>query len=136
MIIYSSLMMVRVALYIEGPADREAAVAQRVEVEITCDRVAPGHGGEVESLEMTLGGTEYQIDLCVKHRKPYNELLEMITVDGRRVTTRGRRQSAARKQPSQVSRNAEMRAWAKEQGIDVSARGRIADDLVQKYDAR
>jgi hypothetical protein len=111
-------------------------VAQRVEVEITCDRVAPGHGGEVESLDMTLGGTEYQIDLCVKHRKPYSDLLEMITVDGRRVTTRGRQQSAARKQPGQVSRNAEIRAWAKEQGIDVSARGRIAEDLVQKYDAR
>jgi hypothetical protein len=98
--------------------------------------VAPGHGGEVESLDMTLGGTEYQIDLCVKHRKPYSDLLEMITVDGRRVTTRGRQQSAARKQPGQVSRNAEIRAWAKEQGIDVSARGRIAEDLVQKYDAR
>jgi hypothetical protein len=111
-------------------------VAQRVEIEITCDRVAPGHGGEVESLDMTLGGTEYQIDLCVKHRKPYSDLLEMITVDGRRVTTRGRQQSAARKQPGQVSRNAEIRAWAKEQGIDVSARGRIAEDLVQKYDAR
>lgn len=111
-------------------------MAQRVEVEITCDRVAPGHGGEVESLDMTLGGTEYQIDLCVKHRKPYSDLLEMITVDGRRVTTRGRQQSAARKQPGQVSRNAEIRAWAKEQGIDVSARGRIAEDLVQKYDAR
>ena len=111
-------------------------MAQRVEIEITCDRVAPGHGGEVESLDMTLGGTEYQIDLCVKHRKPYSDLLEMITVDGRRVTTRGRQQSAARKQPGQVSRNAEIRAWAKEQGIDVSARGRIAEDLVQKYDAR
>ena len=60
-------------------------MAQRVEIEITCDRVAPGHGGEVESLDMTLGGTEYQIDLCVKHRKPYNDLLEMITEDGRRV---------------------------------------------------
>ena len=111
-------------------------MAQRVEVEITCDRVAPGHGGEVESLDMTLGGTEYQIDLCVKHRKPYSDLLEMITVDGRRVSTRGRHQPAARKQPGRANRNAEVRAWAKEQGIDVSARGRIAEDLVQKYDAR
>jgi Lsr2 len=111
-------------------------VAQRVEIEITCDRVAPGHGGEVESLDMTLGGTEYHIDLCVKHRKPYSDLLEMITVDGRRVSTRGRQQPVARQQPGQANRNAEIRAWAKEQGIDVSARGRIADDLVQKYDAR
>ena len=111
-------------------------MAQRVEIEITCDRVAPGHGGEVESLDMTLGGTEYQIDLCAKHRKPYSDLLEMVTVDGRRVSTRGRHQPAARKQPGQANRNAEIRAWAKEQGIDVSARGRIADELVQKYDAR
>jgi hypothetical protein len=111
-------------------------VAQRVEIEITCDRVAPGHGGEVESLDMTLGGTEYQIDLCVKHRKPYSALLEMITADGRRVSTRGRHQPAARKQPGRANRNAEVRAWAKEQGIDVSARGRIADEVVQKYDAR
>jgi hypothetical protein len=111
-------------------------VSQRVEIEITCDRVAPGHGGEVESLDMTLGGTEYQIDLCVKHRKPYNDLLEMITEDGRRVVARGRQQPAARKQLGPANRNAEIRAWAKEQGIDVSARGRIAEDVVQKYDAR
>ena len=111
-------------------------MAQRVEIELTCDRVAPGHGGEVESLDMTLAGADYQIDLCVKHRKPYSDLLEMITVDGRRVSTRGRQQSAAGKQPGQANRNAEIRAWAKEQGIDVSARGRIADEVVQKYDAR
>lgn len=111
-------------------------MAQRVEMQITCDRVAPGHGGEVESLDMTLGGTGYQIDLCAKHRKPYNDLLEMITMDGRRVSTRGRQQSAARKQPGRTNRNAEIRAWAKEQGIDVSARGRVADEVVQKYDAR
>lgn len=111
-------------------------MAQRVEIEITCDRVAPGHGGEVESLDMTLGGTEYQIDLCAKHRKPYNDLLEMITVDGRRVSTRGRHQPAARKQPGRTDRNAEIRAWAKEQGIGISARGRISDEVVQKYDAR
>ena len=79
-------------------------MAQRAEIEITCDRVAPGHGGEVESLDMTLGGTEYQIDLCVKHRKPYSDLLEMITVDGRRVGTRGRQQPAAGKQPGSPPR--------------------------------
>jgi hypothetical protein len=73
-------------------------VAQRVEMQITCDRVAPGHGGEVESLDMTLGGTEYQIDLCAKHRKPYNDLLEMITMDGRRVSTR-----AGNSQPPQAA---------------------------------
>jgi hypothetical protein len=111
-------------------------VAQRVEIQITCDRVAPGHGGEVESLDMTLGGTEYRIDLCASHRKPYNDLLELITMDGRRVSRRGRRQPAARKQPDRANRNAEIRAWAKEQGIDVSARGRIADEVVQKYDAQ
>jgi hypothetical protein len=111
-------------------------VAQRVEIEITCDRVAPGHGGEVESLEMTLGGIGYQIDLCARHRKPYSDLLEMITVDGRRVSTGGRHQPGARKQPGPAKGNAEIRAWAKEQGIDVSARGRIADEVLQKYDAR
>jgi hypothetical protein len=127
MIVYSPLRV--------RPAGQEAAVAQRVEIEITCDRVAPGHGGEVESLDMTLGGTEYQIDLCVKHRKPYSDLLEMITEDGRRVAARDR-PPAVRKQLGPANRNAEIRAWAKEQGIDVSARGRIAEDLVQKYDAR
>ena len=111
-------------------------MAQRVEIQITCDRVAPGHGGEVESLDMTLGGAEYQIDLCASHRKPYNDLLEIITMDGRRVSMRGRQHPAARKQPGRTNRNAEIRAWAKEQGIDVSARGRIADEVVQKYDAQ
>ena len=57
-------------------------------------------------------------------------------MDGRRVSMRGRQHQAARKQPGRTNRNAEIRAWAKEQGIDVSARGRIADEVFQKYDAQ
>jgi Lsr2 len=111
-------------------------MAQRVEVEITCDRVAPGHGGDVESLEMTLGGTAYEIDLCAKHRKPYTDLLALVTTDGRRVSAR-RRQADTRKRPVRSSdRNGEIRDWARTQGMEVSARGRIAEEAVRKFDAR
>ena len=60
-------------------------MAQRVEIEITCDRVAPGHGGGGRVARDDARGIGYQIDLCARHRKPYSDLLEMITVDGRRV---------------------------------------------------
>ncbi|HEY5361235.1 MAG TPA: Lsr2 family protein [Streptosporangiaceae bacterium] len=110
-------------------------MAQRIEVEITCDRVAPGHGGDVESLEMTLGGAAYEIDLCSKHKKPYTDLLALVITDGRRVSAR-RGQAGTRKQPARSSeRSAEIRAWAKSQGLDVSARGRIAEEVVRKFDA-
>ena len=111
-------------------------MAQRIEVEITCDRVAPGHGGDVESLAMTLGGAAYEIDLCARHRKPYDQLLELVTLDGRRVSAR-RVPAATRKQPARSSdRSAEIRSWAKSEGLDVSTRGRIAEEVVRKFEAR
>jgi Lsr2 len=110
-------------------------VVKRVEIQVTCDRVAPGHGGEVESLEISLGGISYEIDLCTKHRKPYVDLLEVVTVDGRHASAT-RRQPAARRQPGRTNRSSEIRAWAKSQSIEVSARGRIADALAQRFDAR
>jgi|SRR5450631_3481294 Lsr2 len=111
-------------------------MAQRIEVEITCDRVAPGHGGDVESLEMTLGGTDYEIDLCAKHKKPYTDLLALVTADGRRMSAR-HGQAGTRKQPGRsADRNAEIRAWAKSQGLDVSARGRISEEFIRKFEAR
>jgi hypothetical protein len=85
---------------------------------------------------MTLGGAAYEIDLCAKHRKPYDQLLELVTLDGRRVSVR-RVPAAARKQPARSSdRNAEIRSWAKSEGLDVSTRGRIAEEVVRKFEAR
>jgi Lsr2 len=111
-------------------------MAQRIEVEITCDRVAPGHGGNVESLEMTLGGTAYEIDLCSKHRKPYTDLLALVTADGRRVSAR-RVPAGSRKQSARSSdRNAEIRTWAKSERLDVSARGRLSQEIMRKFEAR
>jgi hypothetical protein len=110
-------------------------VVKRIEIQVTCDKVAPGHGGEVESLEISLGDISYEIDLCTKHRKPYTDLLEVVTMDGRRVSAT-RRPPAARRQPGRTNRSSEIRAWARSQSIEVSARGRIAGAIVQRFDAR
>ena len=110
-------------------------MAQKIEVTLECDAVAPGHGGDVESLDVTLGGTGYEIDLCARHRKPYADLLALVTADGRRVSTR-RSQPSGREQPGRSSRNAEIRSWAASQGWKVSARGRIAENVVARFDAQ
>ena len=53
---------------------------------------------------------------------------------------RGRRAAAARSPPSARERGttkpADVRAWARQQGIDVSDRGRVAAHVVAAYESR
>jgi Lsr2 len=109
-------------------------VAQKVSVTFACDydsKEIPD--GEQMTRAFSLDGRDYEIDLCEKHSQKFDEVLKRFSDRARKVTgrvTRTKRRTAAHRQHS-----AEVRAWAKRSGIDVSDRGRIPAQVIKKYDS-
>jgi hypothetical protein len=109
-------------------------VAQKVSVTFACDydsKEIPD--GEQMTRAFSLDGRDYEIDLCEKHSQKFDEVLKRFSDRARKVTgrvTRTKRRTAAHRQHS-----AEVRAWAKRSGIEVSDRGRIPAQVIKKYEA-
>jgi hypothetical protein len=110
-------------------------VAQKVQVVLVDDL----DGGEaVETVAFSLDGTAYEIDLsaanAAKLRDDFASYVGAARKAGRRATGR---QTTRRTGSTSSSREraAEIRAWARDQGIKVSERGRIPADLAARYDA-
>jgi Lsr2 len=109
-------------------------VAQKVSVTFACDydsKEIPD--GEQMTRAFSLDGRDYEIDLCEKHSQKFDEVLRRFSDRARKVTgrvTRTKRRTAAHRQHS-----AEVRAWAKRSGIEVSDRGRIPAQVIKKYES-
>ena len=109
-------------------------MAQKVSVTFACDydaREIPD--GEHLTRSFSLDGRDYEIDLCEKHSQKFDETLTRFAEKARRVTgrvSRPKRRTAAHRQ-----RSADIRAWAKQSGMDVSDRGRIPAGVIAKYEA-
>jgi hypothetical protein len=80
-----------------------------------------------------LDGREYSIDLNDKHAAELRAVLAPYIKAGHK--TSGRRAGAVTKSVAHDFDPAAVRAWAKSNGITVSARGRIPADVVEKYHA-
>ena len=86
-----------------------------------------------ETLRFGLGSAEYEIDLNAKNssrfRKQLAPFIDHARKAGRAQPGRPARAASARQ------RAGDIRAWAKEQGIAVSDRGRIPANVTDQYDA-
>ena len=86
-----------------------------------------------ETVRFGFDGTEYEIDLSAKNaralRKKLAPFIERARKAGRGPARRTARTSAGRQ------RSGEVRAWAKDHGIAVSARGRIPASVIEQYQA-
>ena len=84
-----------------------------------------------ETVRFAVGGTEYEIDLNKKHAAAFRKQLAPFVEHARRAGRGQRRPRTA----SSRQRSGDIRAWAKEQGIAVSGRGRIPASVVEQYEA-
>src|SRR5215475_9504654 len=100
-------------------------MAQRVTVALADDLDG---GPAEETVRFGLGGTEYEIDLSAKNanafRQQLSPFIEHARKAGRAPGRRPARTAASRQ------RSGDIWAWAKEQGIEVSERGRIPANVV------
>jgi hypothetical protein len=92
----------------------------------------------VATVRFGYAGREYEIDLNEEHAAALDELLAPYVEHARRANGDQPRRKRAGKAEESHRGPAELRAirqWAREQGLQVSDRGRIAADIVAKYDA-
>jgi hypothetical protein len=86
-----------------------------------------------ETLRFEIGGSEYEIDLneknAAKLRQQLRPFIEHARKAGRGLSKRSVRSASSR------DRSKAIRAWAKDQGVLVSDRGRIPVSVVEQYEA-
>lgn len=99
-----------------------------------------------ETVEFSLDGVHYAIDLNADHAETLRQELSSYTEHGTRIggrkksrASRTQRTSATtrREQTTSVSnreRNQAIRTWAQAAGYEVSDRGRIPAEIVEAYD--
>jgi hypothetical protein len=86
----------------------------------------------VETLRFAFEGTDYEIDLNAKNAVALRKLLAPYLEHARRV---GRAPARAGRTAASRQRSGDIRAWAKEHGLQVSERGRIPASVVEQYHA-
>ena len=86
-----------------------------------------------ETVRFGLGGTDYEIDLSTKNANAFRRQLAPF-IEHARKAGRGQRRRPGRTAFSR-ERSADISAWAKDQGITVSDRGRIPASVAEQYDA-
>lgn len=105
-------------------------MAQKVQVLLVDDL----DGGEAdETVAFSIDGASYEIDLSGANATKLRDSLTPFVEKSRKAgtATRRRRQRGA----SSRERSAEIRAWAKNNGIKVNERGRIPAHVIEQYEA-
>jgi hypothetical protein len=84
-----------------------------------------------QTIYFAVGGVEYEIDLSDKNSKKLNAALQPFVDKGRRV---GRKRAGGHRTPAVSGVDPKtIRQWANDQGIDISTRGRIPGEIVDRY---
>jgi len=98
---------------------------------ITLEDDLDGSAAE-ETVRFGLGAAEYEIDLSAanagRFRSQLAPFIDHARKSGRTQRSRPARTSAARQDSAAV------RAWAKENGIEISERGRIPASITEQYE--
>lgn len=120
-------------------------MAQKVTVQLVDD--VDGSTADT-TVEFALDGVNYTIDLSEGNAEALRESLASYVESARRTGGRkrsgGKQAKASTKQPKQGKatapnaadreRNQAIREWARNQGMQVSDRGRIPAEIVEAYD--
>jgi hypothetical protein len=115
-------------------------MAQRVVTILTSDISGKEiESGQGETVSFALDGTSYEIDLTKKEADELRGALKNYVALGRRaspsrpsVGRRGNGGNGSGRTPEEL---AHVRAWAKENGHEVSERGRIKREVLDAFDA-
>ncbi|MBC2644487.1 MULTISPECIES: Lsr2 family protein [unclassified Rhodococcus (in: high G+C Gram-positive bacteria)] len=111
-------------------------MARKVVVEMVDDIDGTVFGDDGESIHYAVEGVEYVIDLKDEHAKELRETFEYYIAHSTRVGGRKHR-SDRQVNPATVRRSSgetqKIRAWAIEQGYEISSRGRIPTEIEQAF---
>lgn len=88
-----------------------------------------------KSYKFGWGDDQYEIDLSDQNAKELQDFLGKYINAAAKVTSRlprGERSSAPKSNKEELQK---IRAWAQEQGLNVAPRGRVSQDIQEKYRA-
>ncbi|GAA4191820.1 iron-regulated nucleoid-associated protein Lsr2 [Streptosporangium oxazolinicum] len=88
-----------------------------------------------ETVSFGLDGTAYEIDLSSRNATKLREALKPFQSAARKASTSLGRKGRAKGSGGNRERSAEIRAWAKSHGIEVSERGRIGGKVAEAFAA-
>lgn len=112
-------------------------MAKKVTVTLVDD--FDGEGPADETVEFSVDGVSYEIDLSAKNAKKLRDDLKQWIDAGRRVggRRRGRPGTPARGGRGSIDReqSAAIRDWARRNGHKVSTRGRIPAEVIEAFHA-
>ncbi|PZE39748.1 Lsr2 family protein [Curtobacterium sp. MCPF17_031] len=114
-------------------------MAQKVTVQLVDDLDdSPIAAGDGRTVEFAFDGSSYEIDLSNDNVDKFRDAISDYIAAARK--TAGRRTGSTGKSPSAAKRgNSEelgkIREWAKENGYEVSSRGRISTQVQEAYAA-
>jgi hypothetical protein len=108
-------------------------VAQKVKI-ILIDDI---DGGEAdETVRFGLDGVQYEIDLSEAHASELRgALADYVGAARRSNSSKQRSNTSGTPAPSRNQEAAQIREWARENGYDVSSRGRVNSEIVEAYRA-
>lgn len=104
-------------------------MAQKVQV-VLIDDIDGGNADE--TISFALDGVQYEIDLSTSNASRLRAAFAPYVDKGRKASRGTPRRSRG---GTRTGRSAQIRAWAREQGLEVNERGRIPADLSAKFDA-
>ena len=87
-----------------------------------------------ETVRFALDGVSFEIDLSTRNAEALRRTLEPWTGAARKVGAGGLRRPRPVVTPVGVDTRA-VRAWARSNGVELSSRGRIPADVVERYRA-
>jgi hypothetical protein len=105
---------------------------------ITVDDIDGYDGADVGRREFEVGGTTYAIDLGDANFKKLQETLDLLAPYVERAVEvkqagRPRKSNTDAAPRLRGYTNTDVRQWATAQGTEVSARGKIADEVYQQF---
>lgn len=105
-------------------------MAKRVQVIHTDDI----DGSEAaETIAFALDGINYSIDLSADNAKKLRDAFAPYIAAGERDRSSGRRSGSGRRKSAGTAAT-DIRAWAAEQGMQVSSRGRVSAEVREAYE--
>lgn len=90
---------------------------------------------DATNLNFALSSTAFEIDLCGDHTDSLFKTMDPYMSTGRKLKSGAPTKGKISKAPGSGPGNAEVRAWAKKNGIEVNSAGRIPSAIIEQYKA-
>ncbi|MFL6025377.1 MAG: Lsr2 family protein [Friedmanniella sp.] len=110
-------------------------MAQKTVVKVYDDIDGTELDGDGQTVSFSLDGASYEIDLGPENARKLQDALSVYVASARRVGGMRKGRGAASPAPSSSIDNKAVRAWAEANGLQVSSRGRISQEIIDKYRA-